>query len=379
MTAGNITRRGKSSWRLKFEGPRDPQTGERNIQYRTVRGTKREAQVKLAELVAAVGAGAYVEPSKLTVAEHVRARVAQWEAASDISALTAQIYRGRIETHIVPHLGARLLQKLSTIDIESWHAALLTEISGRTAEGAHRVLSQALKDAVRHGLVFKNVAAIQGPPTVKATEVLTVKRDQISELIGKLRGREMYAPAIVALFTGLRRNEVLALRGSHVDLDAKVVKVREALEETKAHGIRVKEPKSTAGRRDVSLPAIVVDALRDHRRQQLELRMALGAGRMPDDALVFPEPDGGYISPNVFSQRWASVAAAIGMTGITFHALRHTHASQLIDAGIDIVMISKRLGHASPNITLKVYAHLFRKDDSRAAEAIDAALAGIGA
>lgn len=73
MTAGNITRRGKSSWRLKFEGPRDPQTGERNIQYRTVRGTKREAQVKLAELVAAVGAGAYVEPSKLTVAEHVRA------------------------------------------------------------------------------------------------------------------------------------------------------------------------------------------------------------------------------------------------------------------------------------------------------------------
>jgi hypothetical protein len=88
MSAGNITRRGKSSWRLKFEGARDSQTGKRNIQYATVRGTKAEAKLKLAALVASVGDGSYVEPSKVTVAEHVRARVDQWEAAGDISALT---------------------------------------------------------------------------------------------------------------------------------------------------------------------------------------------------------------------------------------------------------------------------------------------------
>jgi integrase len=73
------------------------------------------------------------------------------------------------------------------------------------------------------------------------------------------------------------------------------------------------------------------------------------------------------------------VAASIGMPEVTFQALRHTHASHLIDAGVDIVTISKRLGHASPNITLKVYAHLFRKDDSKASDAIDDALKALSA
>jgi integrase len=106
--------------------------------------------------------------------------------------------------------------------------------------------------------------------------------------------------------------------------------------------------------------------------------VALGLGRMPDDALVFPRFGGEPQSPNAFSAEWPHVAAAIGIPGVSFHALRHTHASQLIDAGVDIVTISRRLGHASPNITLGVYAHLFRKNDSKAADAINAALAGIG-
>jgi integrase len=87
---------------------------------------------------------------------------------------------------------------------------------------------------------------------------------------------------------------------------------------------------------------------------------------------------GGYQSPRAFSKEWARVAKAIGFPGLSFHALRHTHASQLIDAGIDIVTISKRLGHAKPDITLRIYAHLFRKDDSKAA-AINDALKGLGA
>jgi integrase len=189
----------------------------------------------------------------------------------------------------------------------------------------------------------------------------------------------IYTRAVVALFTGLRRGEVLALRWSNIDLDAKVLRVREAIEETKARGLQVKAPKTKAGRRDVSLPQIVVDALRDHRRAQLELRMAFGVGKLPDDAIVFPAPlKGGYQSPRAFSKEWAEVAESIDMPEVTFQALRHTHASQLIDAGVDIVTISRRLGHAAPNITLKVYAHLFRKDDSKASHAINAALAGLG-
>jgi integrase len=143
---------------------------------------------------------------------------------------------------------------------------------------------------------------------------------------------------------------------------------------TKAHGTRFKAPKSKAGRRDITLPDILIEALREYRKAQLELRMKLGAGKLPDDALLFGDIHGKPPSRNAFSAAWSDFAERIGLPEVTFHALRHTHASQLIDAGADIVTISTRLGHAKPDITLRIYAHLFRKDDGTAAKAINAAL-----
>ena len=134
--------------------------------------------------------------------------------------------------------------------------------------------------------------------------------------------------------------------------------------------------KGKAGRRDITLPDILVEALRQHRREQIELRMQIGAGKPPHDALLFADVAGSPYAPNAISAAWSDFAARIGMPEVTFHALRHTHASQLIDAGVDIVTISKRLGHAKPDITLRIYAHLFRKDDRKAAAAINAALGG---
>jgi integrase len=382
--AGHIRPRGKGSWELKFEsGPRDAATDKRRIQYVSFRGTKREAQVKLAQLIAAVGDATYVEPTKLTVAEHVRARIDQWEASETISARTAQRYRQLANGQIAPHIGGRLVQKLSTVDVEGWHAMLRTGgrrrgdggVAPRTVGHAHRVLSHALDDAVRHSVVPRNVAKLQPPPKVQAGEMAILDPDGITTVITKLRGHVLYVLALVALFIGLRLGEMLALKWRNVDLDGKVIRVREAAEETKAHGIRVKAPKTRAGRRDVTLPEIVVEALREHRRQQLEMRMALGAGKMPDDALVFPALEGALQAPSAVSRAWGLVADGLGLPAITLHGLRHSHASQLIDAGVDIVTISKRLGHASPDVTLRVYAHLFRRDDGKAA-AINAALAG---
>jgi hypothetical protein len=118
---GHIRQRGKRSFELKFDAGRDPATGARKIQYISFKGTKREAQIKLAELIASVGKGAYVEPHKVTVAEFVRARVDRWEAAGAISARTAQRYRQLVEHQIAPHLGAKPLQKLTRLDVEEWH------------------------------------------------------------------------------------------------------------------------------------------------------------------------------------------------------------------------------------------------------------------
>jgi integrase len=369
---GHIRERSPGHWAIVID-VRDPLTGKRRRKWHSFKGSKREAQVKCAELIAIAGRGDYFEPSKATVGDFVRKRIDQWEANGNITARTAQRYRQLVAHQIVPHLGTMVLRKLRPLDIEVWHTTLRATVRARTIAHAHHVLSKALRDAARNDLVRRNVCTIQPAPRLEGTETAIVR--DVPALVAKLQGWRYGAVAMVALFGGLRLGEALALRWSNVDLDRKVIHVVEALEVTAAHGIRFKAPKSKAGRRDVTMPDVLAAALHEHRRAQLELRLQLGLGKLPDDALPFASIEGRPLSTIDVSVLWGRFAAKIDMPEITFHALRHTHASQLIDQGIDIATISKRLGHATPAITLGVYAHRFRQDDSKAA-AINAALAG---
>ena len=108
-----------------------------------------------------------------------------------------------------------------------------------------------------------------------------------------------------------------------MDLDKGAIQVREALEFTKAHGIRFKSPKSKAGRRDITLPAILIDVLRDYRKAQLELRLRLGAGKLHDNDLLFADIDGAPLSPNAVSAAWSDYAERIGMPEVTFQPAAH--------------------------------------------------------
>jgi integrase len=366
---GHLRERSPGHWAIVID-VRDPQTGKRKRKWHSFKGSKREAQIECAKLIAAVGKGDYVEPTKTTVAEFLRSRISQWEASGEISARTAQRYRQLLENQILPHLGSKVLRKLRPLEIEMWHTALRDAAAPRTIGHAHRVLGKALKDAAKNDIVTRNVTKEQPAPKIEDDE-RTIVRD-VPALMAKLKDWRLGTVAVVALFTGMRLGEVLALRWSNVDLDGKIIKVREALEQTAAFGVRFKPPKSKAGKRDVTLPDVLIDALHAHRKAQLEFRMQCGAGRLPDDALVFATIEGQPLPPNRTSTAWGKFAKRIGMPEISFHSLRHTHASQLIDSGVDIVTISKRLGHAKPDITMRVYAHMFRKDDSRAAAAINA-------
>ena len=378
---GHIRQRSPGHWAIILDLHKD---GARKRKWHSFKGTKREAQAECARLITTMKEGSYVETNKLTVGQYLLDRLTQWEATNKIGHKTAERYRELINNQIIPHLGAKQLQKLKAFDIERWHNTLLASgrkdgaggISARTIGHAHRVLSKALKEAARFDFVVKNVASTEKPPKVdREDEVQIVAEQRLKELLDKLKDRAIYPKAVLSLFAGLRRGELLALRWCHIDLDRKVLHVREALEETRTHGVLVKTPKSKAGRRDITLPNIVVETLGEHRKAQLEQRFRLGQGKLNDDDLLFPTLDGALPSPRAFSAEWADVAASIGMPEVTFHALGHTHASQLIDAGVDVVTIAKRLGHSGPSITLSVYAHLFRDNDARAATAINDALA----
>jgi integrase len=226
---------------------------------------------------------------------------------------------------------------------------------------------------VRLQLASRNVAADQGPPPGgKPSNVEMLRGEEIPEILAKLP-HAWRAPFITAVYCGLRRNEQLALRWSNVDLNAATMRIVEALEE--AYGrVTTKMPKTKAGVRTISLPQIVVDTLREHRKEQLEERLMHGMGKMPDDALIFPTLDGNYQPPTSFSVRWRQVAKRLGIPHITWHSLRHSHASMLIGAGLPVTVVSARLGHANPAVTLAIYSRMFSKDDRAAAQAIDRAL-----
>jgi integrase len=389
---GNIQRRGKNSWRLKIDIGRDA-NGKRLYDRTTVQGKRADAEAKLNDMLAAIGKGAHVKTSRVTVAEWVNQRLDAWVAAKEIGGTTEEGYRDAVARYVVPYLGTRTVQSLKPLDLERWHHKLRAKgLSARTISGAHKVLGKALREAAKYDVVVKNVTSApaggQAPPSVPRTEMQILSEPEVADLLAKLDkrhqsrrgrpiqlGRTFRTKIILALFTGIRRGELLALRWRNADHEAGVLKIREALEETKLYGLRFKSTKTGAGRRDITLPDIAADALREHRREQLEVRMRMGAGRLSGDDLLFPALNGGPQSPNNLSGDWREFRLGAKVADIGFHNLRHTHASMLIASGVDIVEISKRLGHADPAITLRVYAHLFRADDSRSAAAINAALA----
>jgi integrase len=222
--------------------------------------------------------------------------------------------------------------------------------------------------------VHQNVASLVSPPRVVSTEIGIVRADHLAGLLKRLRGEPIYPIASLALASGMRRGELLALRWQDVDFDRALLRVEQSLETTKA-GLRFKAPKTRHGRRTITLPATIVADLRTRWREQQEQRLALGLGKAPGEALVFSTWEGRPLDPRGVTKAWARAMALLGSAKVTLHSLRHTHASQLIAAGVDVLTVSRRLGHGSPTITLGVYGHLFSNSDDRAASIIEATFA----
>jgi integrase len=374
---GTIARRGKHSWRIKFDIERDPATGRRQTRYATVKGTKRDAQIELTRLLAAHNSGSLVEPNKLTVAGYVRSWIDTAEAMT-IAPKTAERYRQLIERQICPHVGAYPLQKLKAAHITSWHAILLKEggyeggpLSPRSVGHAHRVLRKSLADAVKHELLTRNPAAIVSPPKVTDDEMKMLNAEQVKTVLMALRETVIFPQIVLLLSTGMRRGELMGLQWGDVNLHTAKLRIERSVEKTKVRGLRVKAPKTKHGRRTITLPSGAVEILRQHRKAQLARRIALGLGKLPDEAFVFGTVEGKVLDPDRITQDWKRFAAARDLPKVTLQALRHSHASALIASGSDAVTVSRRLGHASPVITMSTYAHLFDRSDEAAAKAID--------
>ena len=345
--------------------------GERRRRFVTVRGTYEDAKKKLAELLKAANEGTLPDPCNATLADYLRAWI---NGSANVSPKTGERYGELIERQVIPHLGATKLQKLLPEHVQQWHGKLIDEgLAPRTVGHAHRVLRRALADAVKNGTIARNVAAVHSPPRVEETEIEILSPDQIGAVLKALDGHGIFPIVSLALATGMRRGELLGLQWQDIDLDAGTLRVERAVEETKKK-LRLKSPKTKRGRRNVKLPTDAVTVLRAHKVKQLELRLALGMGNIAPDTLVFGTVDGEIIRPRNLTKSWSRVRAAMKLPSVSFHAFRHSHASMLIRAGVDILTVSRRLGHANASITLNVYGHLIEGADAAAAKAIEGAL-----
>lgn len=384
---GHIQQRGKDSWRLKFDLGRDPATGKRRIRYETVRGGKRDAQRRLANVIADIDKQTFVDRSNVTLAEHLRAWLLNIKA--DVSAKTLERYTEIAEKHLIPALGGVPLQQLATWQLREYYARARTEgrkvtiggkvmvrppLSPTTVRHHHRLLVGALGQAVADGTLRANPAAVKKlAPKAAKTELAVLDGAQITAVLKAAANGPLHLPVLLALATGMRRGEILALRWQDVDLERATLRVTRTLEQT-ADILAAKEPKTTSSRREIALPASTVEELRRHRLRQAETLLARGA-RATGETLVCATPAGEWLSPRDITKRFAALARSLKLK-VRFHDLRHTHVSQLLAAGVNLKVITERVGHASPAFTLKTYAHLVPGQQEDAAKKIDGVLRG---
>ena len=374
---GSIRERSPGHWAIILD-QRDPATGKRKRKWHSFEGTKREAQVECSRLITAMKGGTYQEPNKITLGDFL----SRWvdHIKSQVSPKSHERYAGIVNQNIKPAIGAVLLTKLKPAQIsEAYGKALVGGrrddkaggLSPRTVGHMHRVLKQALGQAVRWELLTRNPADAVDPPKVDWKPMQTYDLPQTADLIEAVRGGPIFIPALLAVLCGLRRGEICALRWRNVDLAAGQISVVESLEQTKA-GLRFKAPKSGKGR-TVALSETVVDELRAHRVKRAQEMLRLGVG-LSDDDLVIAHADGSIVQPIYVSQQWARSIAKTPLARLRFHDLRHAHATHLLANGVHPKVASERLGHSKVGITLDLYSHVIPGMQEDAVATVDAAL-----
>jgi len=372
---GHIRPRGPRRWQIVYDLPPGPD-GKRRQKYETLEGPKKDAQVRLREILADLDRGVYAKPGKLTVGQLLDDHLEALKPAVRIS--TARQYEVYARLHLKPAVGHIEAKKLTALQIEACYRALRGRLSEASLLNVHQFLNGALERGVKHRILSMNPCQTITPPRPVRQEAQALDAQQCGELLRSVEGTRYHAPILVALATGVRIGELLGLLWSDVDLDHGLLTVRRTAQRTPAGVVLLDQPKTKSSRRTITLPSVAVECLKRHRVDQLNEKMRLRlVWREPAGDLVFPTELGGPWAPDNLSKAFKVRVLKLGFSDrISFHSLRHSHATALLMANIPARIAAGRLGHSSTRVTQDTYQHLFSDAQDEAARRIDEAMRG---
>lgn len=373
MATGHIRKRtaksGAVSYQITVESERNPLTGERERSYKTVKGTKKQAEATLRKMIDEVESGGIVNLSPMKLGDWM----GQWLDIylPHIEATTRAGYKERIKKHLLPALGNIPLKNLNATIIQQWVNSLTDEknLSPKTVKNVYLNLKQALTQAVVLHMLPYNPCEGVNLPKLQKYQAQIYDKDEISDMLEAASGSDMYLIALLAVSVGFRRGELLALKWDNVDFKNSIIHIRENT--VLADGVKItKAPKSSAGIRDISIGEKLTDELRKAHTKYLSNKLLYGKAFV-DSNLVICQKDGKPYSPDSITQKWERFVKQHNLKHIRFHDLRHSCATAMIEANVPMKTVQERMGHASITITMDIYGQCTKTMNESAADVMD--------
>jgi len=385
---GNVYARGPDIWRLRYS------VGGRRYTA-TFRGSKAEARAELRRLLRAGDTGEHVDPARMTLAQWA----AHWceigcpgRRRLEVTQRTKERYV-HLLAPVLASIGGRPLQRLEASAIDAVYAQLAEKLSPGTLRQVHTTLGACLGAAVRTKKLARNpvLDIAKAPHAGEADHGQVLDAEQLRTLIEGFRGSALFPIVATLAYTGARRNEVLALRWSDLDVTARTLRIERAIDMTSLHGLGFKGPKNERSKRTITIDGGLVALLVAERERHLRIAAGVPDGvdidlslvKLPADALMFPAPPaGGEFSftalrhPMHVTKQFIRKATKLGFLDLRLHDLRGSHETLLLDAGVPVHVVAARCGH-DPAVLLRSYAKRTRGADTAAADVIDRLAKGV--
>ena len=366
---GTVYKRTNKGWRAQvtINGQRLSYTAK----------TQKECQDWLKETIQQINQGFTYEGANTTVKEFLT----NWlvSISSSRSKGTITLYQRTVNKEILPILGQLKLTDLKPDLIQRFYDHKIKNgQSAHAVHTAHKVLNIAIQHAVRLGCIVRNPCKETVPPKPEQTEMQSYDENQVQTLLTTSQViKDKYYPLYyLAIHTGMRQAELFGLKWEDLDRERRTLQVHRQVARMKGGGFEFTKPKSKSGNRTITLGVQTVEVLKLHRKQVWELQKKVGDD-WTDLNLIFPTRVGTPILGSNLRRGFRKLLKESGLPKIRFHDLRHTAASLMLNYGISVLIVSRRLGHSKPSITLDVYGHLIPSKQEEAAELMDELLAPI--